>query len=62
MPEYPTHDIENLTGTEAEEFASIPEVATALDGLVNDPESQSRYVAELARLVSLYGKGMLGNS
>lgn len=62
MPEYPTHDIEHLTGTEAAEFASIPEVDVVLDGLVNDPEARDRYVSELARLVSLYGKGMLGNS
>jgi len=62
MPEFSTHDIEHLTGTEAEEFASIPEVAEALDGLVNDPESRPRYISEFARLVSLYGKGMIGNS
>ena len=62
MPEYPTHDIDHLTGTECEEFAAIPEVTEVLDGLVNDPGSQSRYISELARLLSAYTKGMLGNS
>lgn len=58
------HLLEDLTQEERQELYANQQVQDALTGIQNaTSETEAAWHAgELARLVSLYGKGMLGNS
>lgn len=57
-------DIENLTPAEQAELYALPETQNALEGIANatSETAAAASMSDLARTVSLYGKGMLGNS
>lgn len=57
-------DLEDLTQEERQELYANQQVQDALAGIqgATSETEAAWHAGELARLVSLYGKGMLGNS
>ena len=58
------HLLEDLTQEERQELYANQEVQDELAGIQNAAyhTEAAQHMGDLARLVSLYGKGMLGNS